>query len=66
MAEKHIHERIRERLVEIDNAALALDRLDPCRIGGRGNRCLRLMSELRKERKLLDELRSSLLARLTG
>ena len=27
MAEKHIHERIRERLVEIDNAALALDSL---------------------------------------
>jgi hypothetical protein len=58
---EHILERVRGRLNEIDRELMTLEKMILIASVGEAAKCLRKMNDLRKERRLLNEIRSSLL-----
>jgi hypothetical protein len=58
---EHILERVRGRLDEIDHELMTLEKMILMASVGEAAKCLRTMNDLRKERRLLQDVRSSLL-----
>ena len=64
MGELHVLERISTRLDEIDRELISLEKMVLIASVEEAATCLRAMNDLRKEQRLLNEVRSSLLETL--